>query len=52
MSAITLTKADLRHVETLCEWAKWVLSEYPELFTIDEEDTLLIVAQLVKEKLA
>lgn len=51
MSEIRLTKPDLVHVRRLVELVKWILDEYPELLTTDEEDTLKIVDQLITEKL-
>ena len=51
MSVVKLTRADLGHVMQLVSWAQWVLYEYPELFTKDEEEELMIVEQLTKEKL-
>ena len=51
MSVIKLTRADLSHVMKLSLWAKWVQFEYPELLNEEEADTLLIVDQMIMEKL-
>ena len=51
MSVVNVTKADLMHVSFIVKLMRWTLEAYPELFGKVEEDELLIVEQLLKEKL-
>ena len=51
MSVIKVTKADLMHVSFVIQLTRWIFDTYPELFGKLEEDELLIVEQLLKEKL-
>lgn len=51
MSVVSLTKSDLVHVKRMLAIVGWLLDEYPELVTTDEEDEYRIVKQLLEEKL-
>lgn len=46
---IHLTKPDVAWLERLLEVVEFIHEEYPELFSDEDEETLRIVAQLIKD---
>lgn len=52
MSVTTLTKPDLTWIRKFLQNYEDLLEEYPELFSVDDIDTVKIVRQLLEEKLS
>lgn len=46
---MTLTKPEVAWVRKLAESYEWVMEEYPELFSSDDEHTYLIVKEILSE---
>jgi len=45
---IHLTRADIEWVKKLIMITSWIHQEYPELFNDEEEETLLIVDEILR----
>jgi len=46
--AIHITRPDVLWLEKLLDMVQYIHKEYPELFSEEEEETIKIVAQLIR----
>lgn len=45
---IHLTKADAQWLKKLLDTTEWIQKEYPELFSLEEDEMLKIVGELIR----